>query len=414
MGVPQLNDNPSEAASACPRTGPLAVALAGCMTLAILVAPTVGALGPFLVPEFGMSRSQLGTLTTAIFVVAAGFSVLAGRVVDAVGGRRMLIVLLAAVSLSLVLISRAPSYAWLLLFVAAGGLCQSLANPATNKVISSSIARPRQGMTTGVKQTGPSVGVAMVGLLLPPAAATLGWRSALMLAAAVPLVAVGPLLLLVPADQPPYHPPAPAGGAAATGDNDTRHLPRFLLLLTVYSLFLGGSIAAVSTYLPLYAHQALGFSETSAGRVFAVFGVAGVLGRLAWTHLVSRYGGAPAVLALLGVAAAGFGTLVSVSSHVSEGLLWVAVVGLGATTATNAVSMLLVVTRSATGLAGRASGRVASGFFTGFVVSPPLFGALVDAFNGGYRAGWLLVVGELGAAALIALALRRTMDARSS
>ena len=409
-----MSDTPDEVATTHSRAGPLTMALAGCMALAIFVAPTVGALGPFLVPEFGLSRSQLGTLTTSIFVVAAGFSVLAGRMVDAVGGRLALVAMLVTAALSLVLVSRASAYTWLLLCVAASGLCQALANPATNKVISTSIAGPRQGVTTGIKQAGVPVGGALVGLLLPPMATVLGWRSALLLAATLPLVAIGFVLWLVPTGRSSRYGPPIRGTGGAAGDGDTQ-LPSFLPGLTAYSLFLGGSIGTVSTYLPLYAHQALGFPEITAGRVFAVFGLAGVLGRLAWTYVVSRHGGALTVLTLLAVAAAGFGALFSVASHSPEALVWVAAAGMGATaTAANAVSMLLVVTRSATGLAGRASGRVVGGFFAGFVVFPPLFGALVDAFDGSYRAGWLLVAGELVAAALVALALLRAPNARPS
>lgn len=408
MTIQSLRDGIGSEPAVPRRAAPLAAVLVVCMALAVIVVPALGALAPFLVPEFGLSRSQLGALTTAVFVVAVGSSLAAGRLVDALGGRRMLLALLGVVAVSLVLVSRAPAYAWLLALVGASGLAQALSNPATNAVISRSFSPNRRAAVTGIKQSGVPIGASVAGLLLPPAAVTLGWRTALLVAAALPVLAIVPLLQLVPADarrgrlrgQRRAEEPPPRG---------SQRLPRFLPGLAAYSLFLGGSLAAVSTYLPLYAHESLGFSVASAGRAVAVFGAAGVLGRLVWSQVVARFGGAWTMLVALVAAAAGFALLTGASGKGAAALVWLAAAGLGVTaTAANAISMLLVVTRSDPDVAGRASARVSAGFFAGFVFSPPLFGALVDAFGGAYGAGWLLVAGQLTAATLIAVALHRT------
>jgi hypothetical protein len=61
--------------------------------------------------------------------------------------------------------------------------------------------------------------------------------------------------------------------------------------------------------------------------------------------------------------------------------------------------MLAVISEVGPADAGRASGRVLFGFYTGFVPSPVAFGALVDA-TGSYLVSWGLVMVLLAAAAL--------------
>lgn len=68
----------------------------------------------------------------------------------------------------------------------------------------------------------------------------------------------------------------------------------------------------------------------------------------------------------------------------------------------NAVSMVLVMQRSAPGRAGQDSALVAAGFFAGFAVGPPLFGMLAE--RGRYGQGWMLVAAEFAAAGAVAWA----------
>ncbi|HEX5578031.1 MAG TPA: hypothetical protein VFY43_00005, partial [Candidatus Limnocylindria bacterium] len=87
---------------------------------------------------------------------------------------------------------------------------------------------------------------------------------------------------------------------------------------------------------------------------------------------------------------------------------WPAAILFGATAVTwNAVGNLAVITESGTGLAGRATGLLAFGFYIGFVGSPMLFGLLVDATES-YALAWSFV--GLGFAATVAVILgwRRT------
>lgn len=90
----------------------------------------------------------------------------------------------------------------------------------------------------------------------------------------------------------------------------------------------------------------------------------------------------------------------------SAWLVWPGALLFGATAvAWNSVGMLAVLAAVDPAEAGRASGIVLFGFYSGFVPGLLLFGATVDAV--GYGAAWVLVLAVLGAAAVLMLPTRR-------
>ncbi|MFF2568738.1 MFS transporter [Streptomyces sp. NPDC058084] len=361
----------------------------------------IGALGPRLVDRLGVSESLLGLTTTVGFGTAAVLSPLGGRIVDRFGPRRALVGLLALSALALGLIGAAPGPALLLVAVALGGLPQALANPATNKAILAAVAAPRRGAVTGAKQSGVQLGAFAAGLPLASAAGLLGWRGAVWVAAGTALLAAAWAWQALPTDAPPAVPPnadartkdirAPRTRAARAGG--------LVPWLAAFSLFLGAGIASVNTYLALFGVQRLGMGPAVAGALVAVLGVAGIAGRVGWSRAATP-GRAPWFPGLLAGGAVAAALLLALAVRV-EPLVWVAAVAVGVFAVSgNAVSMVLVLQRSAPGRAGQDSALVAAGFFAGFAVGPPLFGLLAE--SGRYDQGWLLVAVEFGVAGAVA------------
>ncbi|MEV8628032.1 MFS transporter [Streptomyces sp. NBC_01268] len=351
----------------------------------------LGALGPRLVERFGISETLLGLTTTVGFGTAAVLSPLGGRIVDRVGPRRALVTLLALSALALALIGAAPGPGFLLAAVALGGVPQALANPATNKAILAAVPPARRGAVTGTKQSGVQVGAFAAGLPLASAAGALGWRGAVWAAAAVALLAAVWAWHTVP----PHMSPAPTTpGGPTAGDRRT------VGWLAAFSVFLGAGIASVNTYLALFGAGRLGMGPAVAGALVAVLGVAGIAGRVGWSRAAAP-GRAPWLPGGLAAGAVAAAALLALAEHAPP-LVWAGAVAVGVfAVAGNAVSMVLVLQRSAPGRAGQDSALVAAGFFTGFAVGPPLFGTL--AAGGRYDQGWLLVAAEFGAAGAVAL-----------
>ncbi|MFD3875568.1 MFS transporter [Streptomyces sp. NPDC058623] len=355
----------------------------------------LGALGPRLVGEPGLSPAVLGLTTTIGFGTAAVLSPAGGRIVDRIGPRRSLVALLLLSAAALALMGAAPAAALLPAAVALGGVPQALANPATNKAVLRSVPPARRAAVTGIKQSGVQLGAFFAGLPLAVLAAAIGWRGAVWAGAGAALLAGLWALRALPADPAPPPPAAPRGPLVPRG---------MVAWLAVFSLFLGAGIASVNTYLALFGAQRLGMGPTTAAALVAVLGVAGIAGRIGWSK-AARPGRAerlPGRLACGSLLAAGLlgGALVA------GPLVWVGAVAVGVFAVSgNAVSMVLVVQRAAPGRAGQDSALVAAGFFAGFALGPPLFGLLAQ--SGRYGAGWLLVAAEFAVAAAVAFAWAR-------
>ncbi|KOU27508.1 arabinose ABC transporter permease [Streptomyces sp. WM6372] len=365
--------------------------LTSAMAFSMLQLFLLGAFGPRLVDELGVSPAVLGLTTTIGFGTAAVLSPVGGRMVDRTGPRRSLVVLLLVSAAALALIGAAPGPGFLLGAVALGGLPQALANPATNKAILAAVPPARRGSVTGMKQSGVQLGAFAAGLPLAALAGGVGWRGAVWTAAAAAALAALWAQRALPAD-PPAKAAAPGASLVPRGT---------IAWLAVFSLFLGCGIASVNTYVALFGAQKLGMGPTAAAALVAVLGVAGIAGRVGWSK-AARPGRAewlPGALAAGAVLAA---CLLAAALY-ARPLVWVAVVAVGVFAVSgNAVSMVLVMQRAAPGRAGQESALVAAGFFAGFAVGPPLFGLLAQA--GRYGPGWLLVAAEFTAAAAVATA----------
>ncbi|MCS7475426.1 MFS transporter [Umezawaea endophytica] len=364
--------------------------LTAAMAFSMLPLFLLGTLAPALITEFAITRPMLGALVTAGFGVAAALSLVIGSVVDAVGARRSAVALFAVSGIALAVFATASHYLVLVAAVALAGVPQALANPSTNKVVATAVAPARRGGVIGVKQSGVQVGAFVAGLPLAWLADGVDWRAAVGTAAGLALLfAVAGLLL--PADPEPARVPVSADVPPAG--------PTVWWLLG-FSVLLGSGIAAVNTYVALFATQDLGFGARAAAALVAGLGVTGVVGRIAWSRLVSAARPPGAVLVPLCVAAVLAALALLLAPHGGAGLAWAGVLGVGAfAVAANAVSMLAVVAASTPRRTGRDSALVSAGFFTGFAVGPPLFGLLVEV--GGYGTGWALVALEFAAAAVV-------------
>lgn len=366
--------------------------LTAAMGASMLLLFVIGALAPLIVPDLGLSHAQLGWLVTTAYAVACASSLRAGRAVDIVGGRAALLTLLAVAALSLLLVSVAPTYGWLLGAVAVAGVAQALANPATNKLVAVHVDERRRSLVIGVKQSGVQLGSLLAGAALPLTAGAIGWRDTVRCTALVAVAALAAAWVTIPAAARRRQPDRKTHAAVAG--------TRWVRGLMLYSLLVGGAVAAVATYLPLYAHETLGLRVSAAGAVLVAFGASGLVSRIAWTQLAGRLADPARALAPLASAAAVFAMLTGQAGALGSSLLWLGAAGLGLTaSAANAVSMLVVVQRSGAATAGHVSGLVSLAFFGGFVVSPPLFGVISDST--GYPDAWLLTAAQLAVAALV-------------
>ncbi len=378
----------------------LITTLALAMTVAVLLQVAFGALGPFLTRDLGLSRTQLGSLTTAMYVSAAALSMSAGRWSDRLGARMPLMALFGSMAASVLVVAVSPDYPWLILGSLSCGFAIAIANPVTNMVIQRQVRPASQGIVTGVKQAGIQVGVFVGSAALPVVATVSNWRIAVATCIAVCLLG----LVLTRQTVAPQS-TAPDGPSPRT---KTDRLPPGTGWLTVYALAMGMGISSVSAYLPLFAVEDLHLTETVAGWTSAVVGAIAILARLGWGQLADRVASTVrwALVVMCAVAVVGaLGLAVTTSDR--QLLLWGSAILIGSSLAAwNGVAMLAVIRQAPRSVAGVASGVVLIGFYGGFALGPVLFGWIVDR-QGIYAQGWTMVALVTAAATLLAVIWRR-------
>lgn len=356
-----------------------------------------GVLAPFLRDDFDLSRSELGLLTTAFFLVGAPASMFAGRLVDRVGGRILLAAMFAVAAGTTLGIAAAPSYPWLVAMSAVAGVPLALGNPITNKLVARNVSSGSRGIVMGVKQSGVQIGAFLAGAVLPRAARAWGWRMAVALG--IGICALGIIgALLAPRTAPDLLPDEARPSLRMPG----------LKALAWYAFLMGWGMAAVGAYLPLYGVESIGMSATTAGGVASTIGLMGVCSRIVWGWRSGRFTHMSLPLMIMSSGAALATGLILVGQSVGGWIMWPAAVMIGATGAAwMAVAMLSILSEVEHHQTGRASGFVVFGFLGGCIASPMVFGYLVDV-TGSYVPGWLGVMTAFMFASVIVLHWRRT------
>lgn len=370
--------------------GPLAVVG---VSLAALAAGTfatvgIGALAPELQADLDFSRAEIGALTALNAAGAALASRRAGRLTDAVGPARVLILSLVLFAAMVATWALAPTGAVFMAAVLVAGLAYGGINPPTNVVIAGQLVQ-RLGLFMSIKQTGVPIGGFLAGLVLPPVAIAAGWRAAFGLAALLALaIAVCGLRLRGAAV-------LRGGSEEATGRSPLRER----LGISLYGALMAGTQWVFLTYLVLYLTESEQLSLHLAGVALAVATAASVAGRLFWGWLSDRRGQRVAVLVAASAAAAAM--LVLLAAGAAGPAVWpIAAVMGAALVGWNGVFHALVADRAGPGNLGRVSGETMTFVFGGSVVVPPVLG-LVSERTDSWTLLWALAAGLAVLAALV-------------
>ncbi|HET7343533.1 MAG TPA: MFS transporter [Methylomirabilota bacterium] len=348
----------------------------------------ISPLTPSLVEGFGLTRLQVALIVPSIYIGGLFCSLPGGRLADRLGARKSLLGGLAVGAAGLVGAAAAPGFAAFLLFLVCAGIGWSVVNPALGKAIMDVFPMRERGVAMGIKQMGLTLGGLVGALALPLIAAALGWRAAILacgVGVAVPVLAGWSSL--APLD----------AGAGARGDTtrsaaaDWSWVRRPALLVFFAAGLLFGMVqAAVLSYLPLYAVQALGLDKIGAGVLVAWTQAGGAVSRLAFGAGSDRWlaGRRSLWLALPGAVGAVIFLVYATSTIVTPlgagALAFLAGVG-----AYGWVGIFFVISAEIGGArqAGLLSGMAFASIVIGLLVGPSVFGLLLVAADS-YRAAW--------------------------
>jgi MFS family permease len=328
---------------------------------------------PFLKQQLGVGYIELGFALT-VFAVTSGLTQAPiGYLADHIGARKILLMGLSLGGLALIVLGLHLSYPWLIASAVLLGLANSVYHPANYAILSAHMDEARMGRAFSIHTFAGFLGGAVAPAVVATLVATIGGYGALIVTGAVgPLVAL--LLLLVGI------PDASAANHQRTGVDAPRQsvVTPALIILTIFFTLLSLSNAGIGNFGVVALMSGYGVAFPAANIALTAFLGASAIGVLAGGFLADhtrRHGQVAAACYAVNAAIVFMIATISLSPL----LLTFAMASAGFLGGVIAPSRDMLVRNAApSGTAGRAFGIVSTGFNIGGIISPLLFGWIMD------------------------------------
>ena len=336
---------------------------------------------PWLMAEFGLSFTAIGTTMTVFFVASGIGQASAGFLVDRFGAARVLGAGISCFALAGVLLYFATGYPMLIAVAALAGLGNCVFHPADFTVLNRHVSQQRLGHAFSAHGLSGNLGWAAAPVYLTGLATAYGWRTAALGASAVAIAALALLFwrrdaLTDPVEHHAEKASEPAGTTFAFLSS------RAVWLCFLFFLLITAAFGTIQNFASPILQALYGLSITTAALALSTYlvgGAAGIIlgGFLAQKgehdHLIAGALGVAALLAIL--LAAGIMPAWSILPLMA---------GIGFCTGIAGPSRDLLVRRAATARFGKAAygrvyGFVYSGLDLGLAMAPVIFGGLMDA-----------------------------------
>lgn len=371
---------------------------------------------PSLVESLGFTRAQVtqGFLYGFVIVgLALGF--LAGVLIDRLGPRRVILLGIGFVGLSLVLMGRMTHLWQYYVLCITEVIGYVLTGPIPNQVLISNWFRAKRGRAMGYAYLGLGLGGAVSPLAIGWLIGSFGWRRAFEVVGAAILLVLFPVAIWMTRSTPqemglnPDGASGPdAGGAAAEAPSANVRAavrsPNFWLILAGTTLTIG-AIGAVTQHIILFLKDQQ-FSTAQATRLASGLLLSSLAGRVLVGYFADRYNKKNVMAVFYLVLGLSIPLLFLAPSRVA---LWGFALVFGF--AMGADYMLIpLVTAECFGLAalGKLLALIIMGYSLGQWFAPWLAGRIFDTYRS-YDFAWIIMatVGVLGALAVYAISSRR-------
>jgi MFS family permease len=328
---------------------------------------------PFLKAQLGVGYIELGLALTVFAVVSGLTQAPIGYLADHIGARKILLLGLTLGGFALIMLGLHLSYPWLIASAVLLGLANSAYHPADYAILSAHMDAARMGRAFSIHTFAGFLGGAVAPATVAGLAATVGGRGALIATGAVgPLVA----LLLVMVGLP--------DASAADRGSDGARAPQqaivtpALIVLTIFFMLLSLSNAGIGNFGVVALMSGYGVLFSTANIALTAFLGASAVGVLAGGLLADhtqRHGQVAAACFAINAAI----VLLIATIALPPLPLTAAMAGAGFLGGVIAPSRDMLVRNAApAGAAGRAFGIVSTGFNIGGIISPLLFGWIMD------------------------------------
>lgn len=234
---------------------------------------SLGMLLPAMGADLGLSYAQMGMISTGNFIGYLLAVLACGRLVRALGARRVVFLALLTVGASLVLVSRSHGFVAALMLYFVTGMGSGAANVPAMGLVSHWFTRRMRGRAAGMMVIGSGFAIMFSGLLIPAVNAhwgVQGWRWGWLLLGLVVIV-IALLCVSLLRNDPADLGLAPHGAAAGDVNSPTpsldpdEHRRALAHLGAIYFLF-GFTYVIYATFIVTTLVNERGFSEATAGR----------------------------------------------------------------------------------------------------------------------------------------------------
>jgi len=328
---------------------------------------------PFLKEQLGVGYIELGFALTVFAVISGLTQAPMGYLADHIGARKVLLMGLTLGGFALIMLGLHLSYPWLIASAVLLGLANSVYHPANYAILSAHMDEARMGRAFSIHTFAGFLGGAVAPAIVAALVATTGGHGALIVAGTVgPLVA---LLLIVVGI-----PDASAADRRIAGARAPRQsiVTPALIVLTIFFMLLSLSNAGIGNFGIVALMSGYGASYSTANIALTAFLGFSAIGVLAGGYLADRthrHGQVAAVCFAVNAVI----VFVIATITLPSLLLTAAMAAAGFLGGVIAPSRDMLVRNAApAGAAGRAFGIVSTGFNLGGIVSPLLFGWIMD------------------------------------
>ena len=353
-----------------------------------------GPLAPFVREAFNVSRSQIGVISSALYVTATVIAIPSGILVDKFGARIMLMISLIIMGGAFVLMALVPQLDGIVLCSAVSGLGYGIINQVSTKGIMCWFAARTRGTAMGIKQTGVTLGGAVSAVLMPTVVAAFSLKFG--------FFAVGCSLLLTALASFALYKERPSAGVFSVNANPGKREhaslaavisnPELITVMLIFPLMCFIQIG-IMTFLVLYLTEDLRFPVGTAGSLLATVMVAGAAGRVGWGGISDRLLGgnrlkALFLSALIGAISIFCLAVISDNAPVYVYFILSAFLGFNLV-GWNAVILIYIAELVGTRRAGSVVGVAITIGYMGLISGPIVFGYVVDHCS--YFAGWMML-----------------------
>jgi MFS family permease len=328
---------------------------------------------PFLKERLGVGYIELGFALTVFGVVSGLTQAPIGYLADHIGARKVLLIGLTIGGLALVMLGLHLSYVSLIACAALLGLANSVYHPCDYAILSTHMDEARMGRAFSIHTFAGFLGGAVAPAIMAALVAAVGGLGALIVAGAVgPLVAL--LLIAV------RIPDASSADRKTDGVSAPQQsiLTPAIIVLTIFFMLLGLSNAGISNFGVVALMSGYGVTFSAANIALTAFLGASAAGVLAGGYLADRtkrHGNVAAACFAINAVIISIIATINLPTAVLTAAMGIAGF-LGGVIAPS--RDMLVRNAAPPGAAGRAFGIVSTGFNFSGILSPLLFGWIMD------------------------------------